>query len=61
MSNSIGEPTVTYNTAMKERQLDKLRELAHDARKGGKKGVSTASLIRDAVDLFLEQQEGNKK
>lgn len=57
MSYLIGEQAVSYNTFMKKRQLDKLRKLAHDARKSGDKYVSTASLVRDAVDLYIKQQE----
>lgn len=53
--NTIKEPTVTYNALLKEQQLDKLKMIAHEARKSGIKHVSAASLIRDAIDRYLEE------
>lgn len=54
---TIGEPTVTYNVIMKERQLQKLRRMAHKNRRDGQIKVSTASLLRDAVDEYIERIE----
>ena len=54
---TIGEPTVTYNVIMKERQLQKLRRMAHQNRRDGQIKVSTASLLRDAVDEYIERME----
>ena len=51
---TIGKPTVTYNTLLTVQQLNKLKKIAHDARKSGAKHISAASLIREAIDKYLE-------
>lgn len=52
--NTIGKPTVTYNALLTVQQLNKLKKIAHDARKDGAKHISAASLIREAIDKYLE-------
>ena len=53
--NTIGEPTAIYNTLLKKTQLEKLQYIAHQERKKGKTHVSAASIIRDAIDKWLQE------
>lgn len=55
--NVIGKPTVTYNTLLTKEQLEKLKRIAHKRSRLGVKRVSAASLIREAIDKYLEQTD----
>ena len=49
--NTIREPTVTYNTLLPKRDLERLRARAY------RRDVSVGALIREAVREMLEKPE----
>lgn len=58
--NVIGKPTVTYNTLLTREQLDRLKSIAHRQSRRRAKRVSAASLIREAVDQYLEKADDRR-
>jgi len=59
--NKILEETKTYNLLMTTVQYQKLSKIAHDQMKTSLEQVSVADLIREAIDIYLEILEQEKR